>query len=172
MLHIYERTKAADHAKELVADIKEMASKGILNEVAFSFTLVPEGNPPVDKMADFGPRYLQIRKLLGDVPFKVGILAQATIGHNYTLIHPHPFQPQISLDGTVNAGTVCPLDEGFHDEQPANNHNPNLYDTDRSILYCHIQHRHHPKTQSIYVYPTREQSLMNYYKDSSAVPHS
>jgi hypothetical protein len=104
----------ATHAKELVADIKEMASKGILNEVAFSFTLVPEGNPPVDKMADFGPRYLQIRKLLGDVPFKVGILAQATIGHNYTLIHPHPFQPQISLDGTVNAGTVCPMDEGFH----------------------------------------------------------
>lgn len=76
--------------------------------------LVPEGNPPIDKVTAFAESYQFIRRLLGDVPFKVGILAQATIGHNYQLTQPFTFQPQISLNGTVNEGAVCPFDEGFH----------------------------------------------------------
>ena len=102
------------HANELVADIKNMAQEGVLNEVAFSMALVPEGNPPIDKVTAFAESYQFIRRLLGDVPFKVGILAQATIGHNYQLTQPFAFQSQISLNGTVNEGAVCPFDEGFH----------------------------------------------------------
>jgi len=99
------------HANELVADIKNMAQEGVMNEVAFFMTLVPEGNPPIDKVTAFAESYQFIRRLLGDVPFKVGILAQATIGHNYSLTQPFAFQPQISLNGTVNEGAVCPYDE-------------------------------------------------------------
>jgi len=101
------------HAKELVADIKDMAQRGVLNEVAFSMTLVPEGNPPIDKVSGFAESYKVIRRLLGDVSFKVGILVQATVGHNYTLTQPFAFQPQVSLNGAINDGSVCPYDEGF-----------------------------------------------------------
>jgi hypothetical protein len=104
-----------DKAAQVVADIKKMALQGVLTEVAFSMTLVPEGNPPIDKVKEFAPRYNNLRKLLGEVPFKVGILAQATVGHNYPLVNPFSFQPQVSLDGTVNAGAVCPYDKNFRD---------------------------------------------------------
>ncbi len=99
--------------KEAVAaDLKSLHEGGALTDAAFSFTLVPEGNPPVDKAAELGRRFQEMRSALKEFGGRTGILAQATMGHGYALASPSAFQKLVRMDG----GTMeicCPLDSGF-----------------------------------------------------------
>ena len=103
------------HEDELAADIAAMAKSGIITHNAFSFTLNPEGNPPFDKAAVLGERFVKhyaaLRKV-SNVP--CGILMQATIGHGWTPSEPSPGRKFIQWDGS-EPYIFCPLDPGFRE---------------------------------------------------------
>ena len=48
-------------------------------------TLVPEGDPPIDKAAELTERFRLFQKRLAQDGISAGILLQATIGHGYIL---------------------------------------------------------------------------------------
>jgi hypothetical protein len=75
-------------------------------------TLVPEGDPPEDKAGILGGRLLAFRRAFKGDAARVGILAQATIGHGWTPDEPSPYQKIVRLDGTP-AYQMCPLDQAF-----------------------------------------------------------
>ena len=73
-----------EHRLEIAADARKLRDAGVLSEIAFSLTLVPEGTPVIDKAKILGERFVLMREALGDdIGVPVGILLQATIGHGY-----------------------------------------------------------------------------------------
>ncbi len=99
--------------EDIAADILRLYRDGIADLALMCFTLVPEGNPPFDKVAILSEKYITIRDLLAKEGAELGILVQASIGHGWVLNHMHPFQRITNFsDGTMKYA-VCPLDEGF-----------------------------------------------------------
>ena len=76
-------------------------------------TLVPEGNPPIDKAAILGQKYDRVRDRLHEMGLTCGILVQASIGHGWELDHMFPFQRYTNLTNGQEVNVVCPYDEGF-----------------------------------------------------------
>ncbi len=96
----------------LAADAENLLAKGVCNGVACMMTLVPESDPPVDKARILGEQFLAFRRAFKGDPARVGILAQATLGHGWAPDEPASFQKIVRPDGT-EAYQMCPLDPAF-----------------------------------------------------------
>ena len=97
-------------------DLKKMSAENVADIHMVSFFLVPEGNPPFDKISLYEEKYKRLRNAIGNADCKTGIILQATLGHGFELEFPHPFQPMVSrVDGQEGwmKNIVCPLDENF-----------------------------------------------------------
>ena len=70
--------------KELAEDIVRIQKDRIADTSLMIFTLVPEGNPPIDKIAILGKRFEKVREHINGRA-NWGILLQSTIGHGYVL---------------------------------------------------------------------------------------
>ena len=103
-----------NHADEIVADIVSLYNSKVIDSVAFSFTLVPEGVPPVDKAAEYARRFKIFQKLLKEKGVPTGILIQATWGHGWVPDTPTDFQQIRRIDGNYQY-TMCPEGEPFRD---------------------------------------------------------
>jgi hypothetical protein len=102
------------HVVELAADAETLLNTGVCTHVACMLTLVPESDPPVDKARILGERFLAFRRAFKGDHARVGILAQATIGHGWVPDEPAPFQKIVRPDGT-EAYQMCPLDPAFRE---------------------------------------------------------
>ena len=101
-----------DYKDEITADIRKMYADGIITSTAFSMTLVPEGDPVVDKASILGKRFSDFRAALKDSDVPVGILLQATMGHGWTPSVPAKYSKFMLGDGS-EPYTFCPLGEEF-----------------------------------------------------------
>ena len=102
-----------DHIDEICEDIREQYEKGIATCALFKMTLVPEGNPPVDKAKIFCEKYDLFSKRLSEMGLSCGILVQATIGHGWVLSELFPFTQYTNLNNGKKQNTVCPDDDDF-----------------------------------------------------------
>ncbi len=102
------------HENELAADAERLLETRVCTDIACIMTLVPEGDPPEDKARILGERFTAFRQVFKGDPSRLGILAQATIGHGWTPDEPANFQKIIRPDGTP-AYQMCPLDPAFQD---------------------------------------------------------
>lgn len=103
------------HEEEICLDIKRQYEDGIADLVLFSMTLTPEGVPPIKKAELLTEQYAIYRNRLEKDGLKLGILAQATIGHGYKLNHPMPFTRLFGPFDEQERNISCPLDEDFRD---------------------------------------------------------
>jgi hypothetical protein len=71
------------HEHELAADAERLLDAGVCSDIACMMTLVPEGNPPEDKARILGERFTAFRRVFKGDASRLGILAQATIGHGW-----------------------------------------------------------------------------------------
>ncbi len=101
------------HLEEICQDIKEQSEKGIASCALFSMTLVPEGNPPSDKVTILCEKYAKFKARLSEMGLKSGILVQATVGHGWILGEMFPYQTHVNFTDGVSTRVVCPCDEGF-----------------------------------------------------------
>ena len=104
--------KIEEQAKTLV----EMSKDGDADIHMISFFLVPEGNPPFDKISVYAEKYNKLREAVGNAECKTGIVLQATLGHGFDLEVPHPYQQLVSTRNSIKrvaSNIVCPLDGGF-----------------------------------------------------------
>lgn len=101
------------HLEELCQDIKEQYDKKIASCALFCMTLVPEGNPPIDKAGIMCEKYDKFRDRLKELGAECGMLVQASIGHGYKLNQDFGFQKYISLVTGEEKNTCCPYDENF-----------------------------------------------------------
>lgn len=104
-----------DHVEELCQDIKEQVEKGITALPLFIMTLVPEGNPPADKVSEYCRVYDMYRDRLAQMGLECGILVQASVGHGYPLNAMFPFQRYVGRTDGEEKNKVCPYDEDFRE---------------------------------------------------------
>ncbi len=102
-----------EHADEICLDIKAQYESGVATCALFMMTLVPEGNPPVDKVGQLCEKYDVFRDKLSAMNLRSGILVQASIGHGWVLSEMFPFQPFVEFDTGKEEQIVCPYDKGF-----------------------------------------------------------
>ena len=100
--------------RDLAADAEKLVNSGVCTDIAAIMTLVPEGDPPEDKARILGDRFTAFREVYNGDASRLGILAQATIGHGWTPDEPSKYQTIIRPDGTA-AYQMCPLDRAFQD---------------------------------------------------------
>lgn len=100
------------HEAELAADAEALLRTDVCTQVACMMTLVPESDPPVDKARILGDRFTAFRKVFKGDTSRLGILAQATIGHGWVPDEPAPYQKIIRPDGSP-AYQMCPIDPAF-----------------------------------------------------------
>ncbi|MBE6674332.1 MAG: hypothetical protein E7596_04405 [Ruminococcaceae bacterium] len=103
------------HLEEICQDIREQNEKGIASCALFSMTLVPEGNPPADKVTILCEKYAKFKARLSEMGLKSGILVQATVGHGWILGGMFPYQTHVNFTDGAATRVVCPCDEGFKD---------------------------------------------------------
>ena len=101
-----------DREEEVVADALRLARETCVDAVAFSCSLHPEGDPPLDKAAAFAPPVARMKARLAGSGLRVGVLVQSTMGHGYVPDSPAPFQTLRLRDGRAPA-VFCPLDDAF-----------------------------------------------------------
>ena len=107
-------TLLGEREEEIAKDIRLLGKETIVDAVAFSCTLVPEGDPVVDKAALLAPRFRKMHELLKGSGVKEGILFQATMGHGWKPNSPAKGQKVILPDGN-EMYKFCPLDKTFLD---------------------------------------------------------
>jgi hypothetical protein len=100
------------HEHELAADAERLLDSGVCTDIAVMMTLVPESDPPVDKARILGDWFSAFRERFKGDPARLGILAQATIGHGWAPDEPASYQKIIRPDGSA-AYQMCPLDPDF-----------------------------------------------------------
>ena len=103
-----------NHAEEMTNDIVNLYQEKVIDCVAFSFTLVPEGVPAFDKSAEYSRCFKIFQKLLKEKGVPTGILLQATWGHGGAQDEPTDFQRIRRIDGGSQY-TMCPEGEPFRD---------------------------------------------------------
>ena len=69
--------------RELAADAQRLLADGVCTDIAAIMTLVPEGDPPENKARVLGNRFIAFREVFQGDASRLGILAQATIGHGW-----------------------------------------------------------------------------------------
>ena len=104
-----------EHLEEICLDIKAQVDSGIADCALFSMTLVPEGNPPSDKVTPLCKKYAKFKRRLDELGVKSGILVQATVGHGWLLGEMFPYQQHVNFNDGVATRAVCPCDKGFKD---------------------------------------------------------
>ena len=113
------------HEAELAADAERLLASGVCTEVACMMTLVPESDPPEDKAQILGERFLAFRRAFKGDAARVGILAQATIGHGWMPEEPASYQKIIRPDRTgvsdVSARSGIP---GIHPQRLPSSRRP------------------------------------------------
>ena len=120
------------HLEEICQDIKMQYENGIAELALFKMTLVPEGNPPADKVSIYCEQFTKFKKRLDEMRLKCGILVQATVGHGWILGEMFPYQTHVNFTDGVATRVVCPSDEGF-----LNNY---LYGAMAAIAKCSPDH--------------------------------
>lgn len=105
-------TLLGEREEALAKDIRFLGKETIVDAVAYSCTLVPEGDPVVDKAALLAPRFRKMHELLKGSGVKEGILLQATMGHGWTPDSPAKGQKVLRGSGS-EMYKFCPLDETF-----------------------------------------------------------
>ncbi len=102
------------HIDEVCEDIKYQYESGISNFPLFMMTLVPEGDPPADKVGKYCARYRLFKEKLEKMGIPCGVLVQATIGHGWVLGEMFPYQQYTNLRDGKATNCVCPLDKNFY----------------------------------------------------------
>ena len=103
------------HIEEICADVSRQYRDGIADCALFMMTLVPEGNPVIDKAKILCEKYALFREKLESMGISCGILVQATIGHGYQLDEMFPFEQYVNLSDGKAEYVCCPYDEGFRE---------------------------------------------------------
>lgn len=102
-----------DNAAWLVKDLSRLEKDTVVDSVAYCCTLVPEGEPAVDKAAIYARRF---RNLRGDVaavsPIRQGFLFQATMGHGWKPNSATSWQKVVRDNGS-EMYKFCPLGDEF-----------------------------------------------------------
>ena len=98
--------------EEVADDLRRLARETCIDAVAFSCSLHPEGDPPLDKATAFAPLVARMKARLAGSGLRVGVLVQSTMGHGYVPDSPAPFQTLRLRDGRAPA-VFCPLDDAF-----------------------------------------------------------
>ena len=104
-----------DHVEDVCNDIKEQYEQGIASLALFCMTLVPEGDPPVDKVSEYCRVYDMYRDRLAEMGLECGILVQASVGHGYPLNEMFPFQRYVGRTDGLEKNKCCPYDEDFRE---------------------------------------------------------
>jgi hypothetical protein len=99
-----------EHLEEICQDIKEQYESGISTLALFSMTLVPEGNPPVDKAGSMCKKYKLFQDKLNSMGLKCGVLVQASVGHGW-ISNPAPFQNMVGFNNGKVENAYCPEDD-------------------------------------------------------------
>ncbi len=102
-----------DHLEEVCQDIKAQYENGTATCALFMMTLVPEGDPPIDKVGVLCEKYDRFRDRLSEMGLGSGVLVQATMGHGWVLSEMFKFQQYTGIDMGDTPRVVCPYDEGF-----------------------------------------------------------
>ena len=55
-----------EHIEEQAKDLVEMSKNKVADVHMISFFIVPEGNPPIDKISLYIDKYKRLRKAIGD----------------------------------------------------------------------------------------------------------
>lgn len=118
-----------EHIDEICEDIKSQYQNGITTCALFCMTLVPEGNPVVNKAAEMCSVYDLYRKRLSPLGIPNGVLVQASIGHGWVLSEMFPYMRYTNLTDGEKINVVCPYDDGFkeyiyHAMRTIAQHNP------------------------------------------------
>ena len=103
------------HLEEICQDIKYQHDNGIASMALFTMTLVPEGNPPADKVSILCQKFAKFKARLKEMGLKCGILVQATVGHGWILGEMFPYQTHVNFNDGVATRVVCPCDRDFLD---------------------------------------------------------
>ena len=104
-----------DNLESICQDIKTQCETGVATMALFSMTLVPEGNPPANKVSILCEKYAKFKKRLAEMGIKSGILVQATVGHGWILGEMFPYQTHVNFNDGVATRVVCPCDRDFLD---------------------------------------------------------
>ena len=97
--------------KEIAEDVVRVQKDRIADTSLMIFTLVPEGNPPIDKISILGKRFDKVRNYI-DGRAKWGILLQSTLGHGYVLKNENKLEHLVRLGSLQeNKYKCCPLGE-------------------------------------------------------------
>ncbi len=93
-----------EHIDEICADIKNQYENGIATCALFCMTLVPEGNPPVNKAKIMSRQYDLFKEKLSEAGVPSGVLVQASIGHGRLLAAGFH---SIKIIGNTTNKTIC-----------------------------------------------------------------
>ena len=104
-----------ENVDEVCKDIKEQYEKGVSSCALFIFTLVPEGDPLIDKAEIQGKKYDLFRDKLDSMGIKCGVLVQCTIGHGYPLNSPSTLNTITNLNNGQKVNVICPSDQRFRE---------------------------------------------------------
>lgn len=104
-----------EHITQICEDIHAQYRAGITTCPLFCMTLVPEDDPPVDKVSAFCAQYAQFKERLDAMGIPNGVLVQATVGHGWVLSRKFPFQQYTRLSDGEKIDIVCPFDAGFRE---------------------------------------------------------
>lgn len=100
------------HEAEIAADLKKMFQDGVIASAAWCLTLVPEGQPVIDKASRLAELVAAHQAHLAGSGIPLGILLQATMGHGWAPSEPAGFQRFTISDGKERY-IFCPLDREF-----------------------------------------------------------
>ena len=115
-LHLYTIMPLdVEHIDEICEDICNQVREGVATCALFCMTLVPEGNPPVDKAGNMCAQFAKFRERLEQYGVSCGVLVQASMGHGWVLGEMFPYQKYIKFTDGQETSVVCPYDKGFHD---------------------------------------------------------
>ncbi len=103
------------YVEEICNDIKEQYEKGISDLALFCMTLVPEDNPPRNKVDGLCKKYDLFRGRLSEMGLECGILVQASLGHGYPINENFPFQRYVGRVDGEEQNKYCPYDEKFRE---------------------------------------------------------
>jgi len=113
-LHLYTIVLLdTDHIDEICEDIKNQYETGVATCALFKMTLVPEGNPPVNKAKILCEKYKLFKEKLDSMGLCSGVLVQATMGHGWVLSEMFPYQQFTNFKTGDKDRIVCPYDKGF-----------------------------------------------------------
>lgn len=101
-----------DHFEQRCDDIAKMVKEKTILMPLFSMSLIPEGNPVIDKVTDYVKIYAKYRDALEKRGVDCGILVQSSLGHGWKII-PNPFQRYTNLKDGKETDVCCPEDENF-----------------------------------------------------------